>query len=102
SQILQIFINIIRSVMTLLGFLGVLLFLDPILAIVILVASFPQLIVQLKIGRQRFGVMHMNSPKERKASYLGQILGGLQFAKEIRLFNISDYFLKQYVDTTIE
>ena len=102
SQILQISINVIRSVMTLLGFLGVLLFLDHLLVIIILVACIPQLIVQLKIGRQRFRLMHMNSPKERKSSYLGQILGGLQFAKEIRLFNISDYFLKQYVDTTIE
>lgn len=102
SQILQIFTSAIRSLITLFSFLGVLFFLSPILALIVIVASLPQLIAQLKIGRQRFGLMHINTPKERKAGYLGQVLSSLNFAKEIRLFNLSDYFLNQFLDTTIE
>lgn len=100
SKILETFANAVRNIIILLSFLGALLFLSPILALLLVVASLPQIIAQLKIGQQRFGLMFANTPAERKASYLGQILSHLRFAKELRLFNLGDYFLNQFADTT--
>jgi ATP-binding cassette, subfamily B, bacterial len=102
SQILNIFVNIIRGSITLITFLSVLLFLDSVLALLVLLISIPHLFVQMRIGRQRFGVMYMNSPKERKASYLEQILGSLYFAKELRLFDLGNYFLNRYINTMVD
>lgn len=100
SQILQTFTSMIRSSITLGSFIGALLFLSPFLTLIIAVASLPQLIAQLKMGRQRLGLMSMNSPKERQAGYLGQVLSSIRFAKEVRLFNLKDYFLSRFLDTT--
>lgn len=100
SQILNTFALVIRNTITLSSFFGALLFLSPLLALLIAVASLPQLIVRLKIGRQRFGMMFMNSPKERQAMYFGQVLSAVNFAKEIRLFGLKNYFLSKFLQTT--
>lgn len=102
STTLGIFTNVIRSSITLLSFIGVLLFLSPVLAIIMIIATLPQLIIQLRISRQRFGMMDMNTPKQRKAGYLGQLISSPHFAKEVRLFNLGDHFLKLFLDTTID
>lgn len=100
SRILNTFTSIIRSIITLSSFLGVLVFLSPMLALIIVVATLPKLIAQIKISHQRFEVMFRNSPKERLAAYLGQVLSSTHFAKEVRLFNLKDYFLHRFLQTT--
>ncbi len=54
----------------------------------------------MRFGRQRFSVTFRNTPKERQADYYGQVLSIVSFAKEVRLFDLSDYFLKGFVQTT--
>jgi ATP-binding cassette subfamily B protein len=102
SQMLNIFTGLVRSGITLISFFGVLLFLSPVLALIIAVASLPQLYVQLKMGRQRFGLMYMNSPKERQGFYLGNLLSNVFYIKEIRLFNLANHFLDRYLTITKE
>jgi len=101
SQMLTIFTSIVRNTLTLLSFTGIVFVLSPGLALILVLAPIPQLVAQLKIGRQRFGLMHMSSPQERKADYLGQILSGLHFAKEVRLFNLAEYLLNQFLEIIV-
>jgi ATP-binding cassette subfamily B protein len=70
------------------------------LAAIVLLATLPQFFVQWRLSKQRFGVIFGNSPKERLATYYGQAMSTVPFAKEVRLFNLGQYFLKAFIDTT--
>lgn len=41
-----------------------------------------------------------NSSKERQTAYYGQVLTWVNFAREVRLFNLGDYFLRNFTDAT--
>jgi ATP-binding cassette subfamily B protein len=60
------------------------------------IAVLPQLYAQLKLSHQRVGLAVGNSPRERRASYYGHVLSGVQFAKEVRLFNLAEFFLQAF------
>ncbi len=102
SQAVGLLMTLIRSTITLTTFLGVLLSFNPLLVGAVGVAVLPQLYGRLKLGHQRFGLAIGNSPKERRATYYGQVLSGLQFAKEIRLFNLAEYFLEAFRRISLE
>lgn len=90
--------TLVQMSVTLVSFLGILIFLSPLLTLIIVIASFPQLYAQLRFARHRLSVFTMNSPKERRAHYLGQLLSHIDYAKEMRLFQISDYFITKFLD----
>jgi ATP-binding cassette subfamily B protein len=96
SQALHLITNLLRSAITLVAFLALLLPFEPLLVGAIGLSVLPQLYAQFKIGGQRFGLAIRMSPKERKAFYYGNVLSGLQFAKEVRVFNLADYFLRMF------
>ena len=98
-QLLNTASGFLQSTVTLVSFLGILVFINPLLAVVIGIASIPQLVVQFKLNRQHLGLALLNSPKERRAFYLRQVLSSIPFVKEIRLFNLSAYFLEQFIHT---
>ena len=102
AQAMRLLIGLVRNTVTVAAFLGVLLSFNPLLAAVVGLAVLPQLYAQLQLGRQRFGLAVGNSPKERRVSYYGQILSGHQFAKEVRLFNLAEYFLQAFRNTLQE
>lgn len=101
-QSLVVVTSLLQGGITVVAFLGVLLAFNPLLAAVIGGAVLPQLYIQLKFGGQRFGIAFSNSPKERRASYYGRVLSWVGYAKEVRLFNLGDYFLNSFVQTTRE
>ncbi len=92
-QMLSGLTSITQGIITLLSFLGILLVFNPLLAVIVLLVSVPQLYTQLKIGRRRFRLAFSNSPKERRAAYLGFVLSEESYAKEMRLFGLNTYFL---------
>jgi ATP-binding cassette subfamily B protein len=101
-QALSIFTTLLQGGITLLSFLSVLLALSPLLTAIVCLAVVPQLFMQLRLGRQRFVTVLSNTPKERRASYYGQVLSWVTHAKEVRLFNLGEYFLRKFVATTRE
>jgi ATP-binding cassette subfamily B protein len=100
QQALSTFSSLLPGVVTLLGFLSTLIAFSPLLAVLLVVAALPPLYIQVKFGHQRFGVAFHNTPKERRASYYGRLLTWVQSAKEVRLFNLGNYFLHTFVETT--
>jgi ATP-binding cassette, subfamily B, bacterial len=99
ANMLRTLTGLLQSIITLVGFIGVLVAFSPLLAGLVALAALPQLVVQLKIGRQRFGLAFNLSPEERRAFYYGHLLSSPTPAKEIRLFGLADYFLGGLLDT---
>lgn len=93
---------LIRSLVTVASFAGVLLTLSPFLALCIAAAAAPELYTYLKFGAQRFSLSFVNTPKERRAAYYGNVLAGAAFAKELRLFQLGDFFLQAFRRTTAD
>ncbi len=101
-QMLNLMASLVQNTTLLIAFAGVLITFNPLLAGAVTVAVLPQLYAQLKIGHQRFDLAFQNNPKERRAWYYGNVLSGASFAKEVRLFNMGDYFLQAFQKLTRE
>jgi len=99
AQSLNTLTTLFQNAITLTGFLGVLVAFDLLLASLVGLAALPELYMQLKIGRQRFGLAFDLSPDERRTFFYGYLLSGVEAAKEIRLFGLSDYLLKALSNT---
>ncbi|HLV99933.1 MAG TPA: ABC transporter ATP-binding protein [Ktedonobacterales bacterium] len=101
-QTLNTCMILVQSAITLLSFLGILFALSPLLFAVLVLAALPQVYTQFKLTHRRVGVFVNTSPKERLAAYYGQVLSWGAFAKEMRLFQLGDYFLRKFQHTTTE
>lgn len=99
-QAVNTFTALLQGSITLFSFLAVLLAFNPLLVALIALAVIPQLYAQFKLSQKRFNTVMTNSPRERRASYYGQVLSIAQFVKELQLFNLGDYFLRKFVATT--
>ncbi len=93
SQALETLTQFIQNIVTLVSFIGVLLTFNLSLAALVLLAALPQLIAQLKLGQQRFGLAFDISLDERRKFYYGFLLAGVEAVKEVRLFGLGQYFL---------
>lgn len=97
AQLLRSLMITISNLVTLISFLGVLLIFNLWLTAIVLGVTLPQFFVQWKLSKQRFKVAFDTSSKERLATYYGQVLSAVPFAKEVRLFNLGNYFLQAFV-----
>lgn len=100
SQLIETISIFIRSIVVVISFVSVLALASPFLIVAILVASIPQFFMQLKFGHQRLNILIQNNINERRANYLGNILHGLKYIKEIRFLGLSDYFLDKFKEIT--
>ncbi len=98
TQVINIMIGLVTSSLTLIGFIGVLIAFHPALILLVLVAVLPRYFAQLMVGKQRYQLADQMNPVNRRAGYLGNLLSSIEYVKELRLFNLSDYFLSEYKD----
>ncbi len=90
-------LNALVQAVSLLGsFLGLLILLNPLLAVLLLVSVVPQLLIHLRFGRDRFKLAFELSPLQRESFYLSNVLTGLPTAKELRLFGLQDYLFQKW------
>jgi ATP-binding cassette subfamily B protein len=102
AQILITFANLLKNVVSLIGFIGILVILSPFLAFVLLLTCLPQLFIQVKLGQQRFNLKRHSSPNERQLLYLSNILSNPSHIKEIFLFNLGDFFIGKFTKFACE
>jgi ATP-binding cassette, subfamily B, bacterial len=102
SQILSTLTSLVKSIITLISFIGILIAFSPLLAGLVILAALPQLYAQIKMGGQRHKILFQTTPKERQANYYGHVLTAADFSKEIRLFNLGEYFLKAFQRLSLE
>jgi ATP-binding cassette, subfamily B, bacterial len=98
NQVVHTLISLVQNLVILLSFLGLVFFLNPLMLLVLLLANLPRLIQHLRFGQQRVHLRRDMNPKERHSFYFSQLLSNIYFAKEIRLFNIGNYFLENFLN----
>ena len=64
--------------------------------ILILIAALPEFWVKIKFSIKLHDLNKKNSQKEREAYYYNRILTDLTFAKELRLFNLANFFTERF------
>ncbi|MEU1330741.1 ABC transporter ATP-binding protein [Streptomyces sp. NPDC005865] len=91
-QLLESALGMARAVLTILGFMGSLLAVAPVLTLFVLLFGVPVLAAELSIARSRVGLAWNLSPSERREFFFDQLLSSVEAAKEIRLFGLGGYF----------
>lgn len=75
---------------------GLLLSLNPFVAIILFVSVLPGLFVRLRYADQIYYWQRKRTETERHAKYYDMMLTDTLHAKEVRLFNLGDLFLKRF------
>jgi ATP-binding cassette, subfamily B, bacterial len=92
GQVVTAGFTIVKSAITLVGFLGALLTLSPAMAGVLAVAAVPAVFLQRDMARRQAGLMHGISHSQRRQFFYASLLTDLAAAKEIRLFGLGRFF----------
>lgn len=66
------------------------------LVVLLLIAILPGVLVKLRFSRKLYQLKDAHSTKEREMNYFNRILTGFPFAKELKLFGFSGFFLKRF------
>ena len=91
----QVF-GLIQSVITFSTMIVLLSSLSWWIAAAALVSPIPVFISQSRYGWQGFHMMRRQSPLRRAMSYLTTVMTTDQYAKEVKLFTLGDYFIDRY------
>ncbi|TDB95826.1 ABC transporter ATP-binding protein [Actinomadura sp. 7K534] len=91
SQVSETLLGLLGSVATIVGFLGSLLIISPVMAILVFSGAIPVFIAELKLSRQRAAMMQRLAAAQRKEVFYSHLMSNVQAAKEIRLFGIGNF-----------
>ncbi|GAA3746420.1 ABC transporter ATP-binding protein [Plantactinospora mayteni] len=86
AEIVEAKLAVARGLLVLAGFLGSLLLLSPVMALVVVVAAVPTLLAELALSRRRVGMTVDITPAERRELFYNDLLTSVAAAKEVRLF----------------
>ncbi|MEV8371448.1 ABC transporter ATP-binding protein [Kribbella sp. NPDC056861] len=92
TQILRTLTGTVQRTITLAGFLVALWLIHPLITLLAVLAAVPQLIVELRLSKERFSLQSELSPAERKQLFYSMLQTQAAAAKEIRLFGLGRYF----------
>jgi ATP-binding cassette subfamily B protein len=96
TQALNLLMGIGRSAVSVIAMVGLLLTFHWALGLVMLVAAFPGLLIQMRHARRMFDWERIHTRADRLASYFQAVLTRDTHAKEVRLFGLGDYFLRRW------
>jgi len=88
--------GLVRTLLTFLSMIALLLRLGPLLAIVALLAPIPAFIASTRYGWQGYRQMRRQSPERRLMAYMTSLLTTDTYNKEIKLFTLGDFFVARY------
>ncbi|MEM7554526.1 MAG: ABC transporter ATP-binding protein [Cyanobacteria bacterium P01_A01_bin.84] len=97
-QILNRLAKLGQNAISLIGMISLLLSLHWGIPGVLFVAALPAMLVRVKYSQIIYRWQRKKTPLERQSAYLAGMLTVDQFAKEIRLFDLGNYFSKWYLD----
>ncbi|MDJ0736674.1 MAG: ABC transporter ATP-binding protein [Nostocaceae cyanobacterium] len=96
-QILNRLAQVGQNAVSLVAMISLLLSLHWGIIGILFVAALPAMVVRVKFSRIMYHWHRKWTPPKRQAMYLGWMLTSDQFAKEIRLFDLGDYFSQWYL-----
>lgn len=91
--VLSVGVTIVQEIVTLAGFTALLFVVSPIVAVLVLAAALPALVVERRLSRQQANLAFALSPHERRRIFYGNLQTDERAAKEIRLFGLGGHFL---------
>jgi ATP-binding cassette, subfamily B, bacterial len=95
-QLIQALFNIFGSGVSVIGMLGLLLALNPVLTIVLFVLAIPVFFIQSRFSRKNYELDKELTQGSREMYYFQYVLSDNHSAKEIRLFNLGNYLWQLY------
>jgi len=98
TRIVNGLIQIGQNSISLLGVAGLLLAFNPLLALVLIVAALPAVLVRLVYTRRLYSFEQEQTKQERKAWYYHWIMTDSDHAKEMRLFDLGAIFQGRYLN----
>jgi len=96
TQLLNSFNSFISNILSLVFLVGLFFTLHSLFALVFIVVSLPFAIIKWYSGFALLQLEKKFVPLEREASYLHQILTGVNAAKEVRVFGFGDFFIQKF------
>jgi ATP-binding cassette, subfamily B, bacterial len=88
--------DLLRSIITLFSMIFLLVQLAWWLAIIVLVLPIPSFIANSRYGWIGYWRMRRESPERRKMMYFNQVMTVDHYNKEIKLFNLGQYFIERF------
>jgi ATP-binding cassette, subfamily B, bacterial len=79
------------NAVTLIGMLGILFSLHPILVLLVMASILPMMIIQQRINKKVYTFWWVETPEDREREYLSELLSKPRTAKEIRSFGLADH-----------
>jgi ATP-binding cassette, subfamily B, bacterial len=97
-RVLNTLTNLIGQCIGFIGLLTLLLRFSPIVMLLLFVSAIPSFWVGVEYSGRRFWMLRHQTQSKRLADYFGDVLTEQEYAKEVRLFNLGDHLVKQYMD----
>lgn len=88
--------GMVRTLLTFMTMIALLIGVSPWLALVALVAPVPAFIADARYGWWGYAIARRNSPVRRRMLYLLQLLTTDTFAKEVKLFTLGPHFISRF------
>ena len=95
-MIIDALAKILRSAISLTGVLVLLIAFHWVIAVVLVVAVLPNIIVRLHFSNLSFQLYRQYTGADREAWYYHLLMTSIDFAKEIRVFGAGPYFIRKY------
>ncbi len=100
SRIFNELVSLFQSGITLLLVAIILVTLHWSISLIVALLSVPIIVIRLKSSRRMYLLRRNQTADERKVGYYDTLLTDKTFAKEVRLFNLSNLFEDRYRQTT--
>ena len=88
--------SLVQNLLTLAGYGALLLSYSPWAVLVLLVATVPATIAEMRYSKTAFRLRNWRSPESRRLMYLEYVLANDEHAKEVKLFGLGPLFLGRY------
>ncbi len=88
--------GLVRTLLTFLSMIALLIAVSPWLAVVALVAPIPSFISDSRYGWWGYAIARRNSPIRRRMAYLLNLLTTDTFAKEVKIFTLGAHFIERF------
>ncbi|MDB4967576.1 MAG: transporter ATP-binding protein [Myxococcales bacterium] len=95
SVVIELF-QLVQNVVTLLGYVGLLLRFSGWALPLLIVAALPAMVAEMRFSAEAFRLRNRRSPEGRLLGYIEHVLGNDDHAKEVKLFNLGPLLLDRY------
>ncbi len=96
-QILNGFMSLLGSVITIGGIVAILCTVSGWIIVVMVAAVMPSFVVRVIKARKIYAFRRSNTQNYRRTNYYTALLGGRDYAKEMRTFGLAPYFRERFV-----